>query len=190
MVAPTPNLFWSLNTINIWEEWTCWTRKWAFDKYWKKCFFALIDRMLVSSYILYQQNTCHVLPLSQYKFMCNVVQELCEKDREDPPLEQQQRQCNIVQIEGKKEKDCVVCSNHSVPVGRKRSCTQCRGCGVGVHLACFEHLDHTTKKNNFLRTVVFCKDFLLFSLVVKVAQTCLLLHSLYLLCHSNIQLPW
>ena len=37
----------------------------AFHKYWKKCFFASIDRILVSSYILYQQNTSHVPPLSQ-----------------------------------------------------------------------------------------------------------------------------
>ena len=45
----------------------------AFHKYWNKCFFALIDRMLVSAYILYQENTSDIPPLTRYKFMCAAV---------------------------------------------------------------------------------------------------------------------
>ena len=46
----------------------------------------------------------------------------------------------------RQERDCVVCSNRSIPGGRKRSRIHCEGCNVGVHLKRFPQLDHSTKR--------------------------------------------
>lgn len=50
----------------------------GFHKYWKKCFFGIIDRMVVCSYILYNQNTSDTPKLSRFHFMCKLVEELCD----------------------------------------------------------------------------------------------------------------
>ena len=41
----------------------------GFHKYWKKCFFGVIDRMVVCSYILYNQNTSDTHKLSRFQFV-------------------------------------------------------------------------------------------------------------------------
>ena len=82
--------------------------------------------------------------------MCALVEELCGKslneERDTHPVQPQEHRHRIERIPDGKARDCVVCSNRSVPGGRKRAKTQCVGCQVGVHLDCFESLDHRTKK--------------------------------------------
>lgn len=122
-----------------------------FRKFWKKCFFSIIDRMAFCSYILYEQNTSARRKLTRFRFMCTLVEELCATPEDQPvAIPIPVRQANLVQravlLPGKKEKDYVVCSDRSTPGGRKRSRTQCEGCGIGVHLKCFDQLDHATKK--------------------------------------------
>lgn len=52
----------------------------------------------------------------------------------------------------RKKKDCVVCSDRTIPVGQKRAHTECEGCRVGVHLKCLDLLDHKTKKKKTVIT--------------------------------------
>lgn len=123
----------------------------AFHKFWKKCFFSILDRMAYCAFVLYDKNTSATRKLSRMQFMCTLVEELCGQDitannPQPPSIPVHQ----IGKLPLKKEKDCVVCSNRSVPGGRKRSKTQCMGCGVGVHLDCFNLLDHNTKKRKSL----------------------------------------
>lgn len=119
----------------------------AFHKFWKKCFFALLDRMAFCAYVLYVKNTSATRKLARIPFMCTLIEELCGQELDlgpHRPLVPQGHQ--IEKLPNRKEKDCVVCSNRAVVGGRRRSKTQCVGCGVGVHLECFDLLDHNTKK--------------------------------------------
>ena len=55
-----------------------------FHKFWKKCFFSIIDRMAFSSYILYEQNTSARRKLTRFRFMCTLVEELCATPEDQP----------------------------------------------------------------------------------------------------------
>ena len=50
----------------------------GFHKYWKKCFFGIIDRMFVRSYTLYNENTSNTQKLGRFQFMCKLMEELCD----------------------------------------------------------------------------------------------------------------
>lgn len=124
----------------------------SYHKFWKKCFFAVIDRMTFCAYLLYEKNTAAERKLSRFDFMCTLVEELCGKslneEGETQPVQPQEHR--IERIPDGKARDCAVCSDRSVPGGRKRAKTQCVGCQVGVHLDCFESLDHMTKKRKLI----------------------------------------
>ena len=117
----------------------------AFHKFWKKCFFAMIDRMAYSAYVLYDRNSPAAGKLSRFDFMSTLVEELCSTRVGNDQMPQVPHEHRIGALSGKKEKDCVICSDRSGPGGRKRSRTQCEGCSVRVHLKCFHLLDHVTK---------------------------------------------
>ena len=95
--------------------------------------------MVFCSYILYEQNSSAQRKLTRFQFMCTLIEELCasSENQETAGVVPSASQHRAVLLPGKREKDCVVCSNRSIPGGRKRSRTHCEGCNVGVHLKCF-----------------------------------------------------
>lgn len=101
--------------------------------------------MAYSAYVLYDKNSPAAGKLSRFDFMSTLVEELCSTRVGNDQMPQVPHEHRIGALPGKKEKDCVICSDRSVPGGRKRSRTQCEGCSVGVHLKCFDLLDHVTK---------------------------------------------
>ena len=119
----------------------------ALHKFWKKSFFAILDGMAYCAYVLYNKNTSATRKLARIPFMYTLIEELCGQELDlgrDQPLVPQGHQ--IGKLPDRKEKDCVICSNRTVVGERKRSKMQCVGCGVGVHLDCFDRLDHKTRK--------------------------------------------
>lgn len=128
-----------------------------FHKFWKKCFFSVVDRMAFCAYILYEKNTSVQPKRTRFQFMCALIEELCAaSDDQATPDRALPAPCTHrpALLPGRKEKDCVVCSNRLVRGGRKRSRTHCQGCQVGVHIKCFDQLDHIAKKkrvNNLLQ---------------------------------------
>lgn len=117
-----------------------------FHKFWKKCFFAIVDRMAYCAFVLYDNNCPATDKLSRFGFMSTLVEELCSTRLNDQVPAEVPHEHRIGILPSKKEKDCVVCSDRTVPGGRKRARTQCEGCRVGVHLKCFDLLDHKAKK--------------------------------------------
>ena len=94
----------------------------AFHKFWKKCLFALLDRMEFCAYVLYVKNTSATRKLARIPFMCTLIEELCSQELDlgpHRPLVPQGHQ--IEKLPNRKEKDCVVCSNRAVVGGRRRS---------------------------------------------------------------------
>ena len=149
-----------------------------FHKFWKKCLFSIIDRMAFCSYILYEQNTSARRKFTRFRFMCTLVEELCATPEDQPvaipiPVRQANLVHRAVLLPGKKEKDCVVCSDRSTPAGRKRSRTQCEGCGIGVHLKCLISLTMLQKRENKQTTsfetqfLMGCHDELLFTVICQ-----------------------
>lgn len=69
--------------------------------------------------------------------MCKLVEELCDTDVGDDLIPRTiPSKHRIIQLPAKKELDCVVCSDRTVP--------------VGVHVKCLEQLDHETKKRKII----------------------------------------
>ncbi|XP_078331274.1 uncharacterized protein LOC144625087 [Crassostrea virginica] len=113
-------------------------------KVWKKLAINLIHRMCNNAYILYKKNTCHMPIKSRLRFVQDVVEGLttehlaAREDREGHVGRaiQPRRVVAIVrQIAGKKEKDCIVCSDRANGV-RRRSRMQCTKCNKGLHFQC------------------------------------------------------
>ena len=76
----------------------------GFHKYWKKCFFGIIDRMVVCSYILYNENTSDTPKLSRFQFMCKLVDELCDTNVEDTLIPRTiPSEHRIIQLPAKKD---------------------------------------------------------------------------------------
>ena len=87
------------------------------------------------------------------KYLIEVVEALCEGHERVPtpqPVEQLPAQHCLVLLEGKKEKDCYVCSNRSKDKkssrGRSRSRYWCPACQVGCHQKCAPQLEHVTNQ--------------------------------------------
>ena len=55
-----------------------------FRKFWKKCFFSIINRMAFCSYILYEQKTSARRKLTRFRFRCTLVKELCATPEDQP----------------------------------------------------------------------------------------------------------
>lgn len=112
-------------------------------KYWKKVTFNFFSRMLLNSYILYQE-TCKkrsTKPLDRYQFIVSVIQTVGDDWMAQQRDHQARRPRQLHKLEGKKEKTCWVCSGkggHSeIDRKRKRSRTVCSRCLEGCHYQCF-----------------------------------------------------
>ena len=114
-------------------------------RYWKKLFFNLIDMALLNSYELYKTNTDGNQCKSRHDYMCSVVQSLCAAEDPAmavlPPAVPLVGRHELEHLPGKRERNCVVCSDRAMGV-RKRSSFWCPGCDDGVHRQCFHKLDH------------------------------------------------
>jgi len=113
------------------------------NKYWMKIFFNLVDIAVRNSYEIYQQTD---LPkLSCQDFVSRVVEGLCTPT---PPPVATPLCFSMLHVsallDGKKERDCVVCSDRAAGI-RRRSRHWCPGCGVGVHEKCFDGLEHCNR---------------------------------------------
>ena len=105
-------------------------------------FFAILDRMAYCAFVLYINNTLH-----QHSQESSLIEELCGQELDLGPHQPLTPQGHrIGKLPYNKEKNCVICSNRAVVGGKKTSKTQCMGCGVGVHLDCFDRFDHNSKK--------------------------------------------
>ena len=115
-------------------------------RYWKKLFFNLIDMELLNSYELYNYttNTDGNQCKSRHDYMCSVVQSLCAAADPAmavlPPAVPLVGRHELEHLPGKRERNCVVCSDRAMGV-RKRSSFWCPGCDDGVHRQCFHKLD-------------------------------------------------
>ena len=114
-------------------------------RYWKKIFFNLLDMALLNSFELYYANTDVVQHLNRHDFMCSVLESLCAAEEADEPALQpalpHPGRHEIEHLPGKRERNCVVCSDRARNI-RKRSSYWCPGCDSGVHRQCFHKMDH------------------------------------------------
>ena len=78
----------------------------------KKVILHLFHRILHNAYILYQKNTCDIPVKSRVKFLQSVVESLSAENVDQIPRRRaRQRKTTVVDLPGKKEKDCCVCSD-------------------------------------------------------------------------------
>ena len=120
-------------------------------RYWKKIFQNLLDISVLNSWIIFCLHSGR--KMDRDKYLIEVVEALCEGHERVPtpqPVEQLPAQHCLVLLEGKKEKDCYVCSNRSKDKkssrGRSRSRYWCPACQVGCHQKCAPQLEHVTNQ--------------------------------------------
>ena len=115
----------------------------ATRRYWKKVFQNLLDISILNSWILHNLSD-HTESLKRGKFLMDVVESLCEV----PTVTKTVVEHHLILLEGRKEKDCVVCSKRSTnpmsSAGRKRTRHWCPACQVGCHEQCEPQLNHET----------------------------------------------
>ena len=88
----------------------------------------------MNSYILYKLTVAH--PKTRLEFIKDVIDSLASDYKEIEAVSVSRNQ-DIRNLPGKKEKDCIVCSDRNNPAnGRKRSRTVCTKCDKGVHAKC------------------------------------------------------
>ena len=120
-------------------------------RYWKKIFFNLVDICLLNSYTLYRMSP-NTKKLFRQDYIICVLEALCEPHaqpaahpvRPPPQPHAAVPTHHLSLLDGKKEKDCYVCSDRSRAGGRKRSRHWCPLCEVGCHELCQPQLTHTT----------------------------------------------
>ena len=83
--------------------------------------------MVLNAYIVYKENAEGEI-MSRYKSYVYVIEELCKEYKEVNKEIIVELRRSVTEIATKKEKDCCVCSDRTVPGGRKRSRTTCAGC--------------------------------------------------------------
>lgn len=104
-------------------------------KVWKKVVLNIFHRIMLNSYILYNQNTSDKPVMSRLKFIQLVVESLIDADPTDVQRNRRPRQ-RLETLPGRKEKDCCVCSTRAAGGIRRRSRTICSQCKRGVHRHC------------------------------------------------------
>lgn len=117
-------------------------------RYWIKIFRNLLDMALRNSYELYRASTNARNLISCQDFVARIVEGWCDYYVPYPhpagmgPAQRPAVGCQIEQLEGKKERDCIICSSRRGGV-RRRTRTRCARCDVGVHNKCF--VEHTNQ---------------------------------------------
>ncbi|GFS08733.1 PiggyBac transposable element-derived protein 4 [Elysia marginata] len=121
-------------------------------RYWKKIFQNLLDISILNSWILF--NLSREKKMSRDKYILSIVEALCSSQPQPRPQPLQPVQPlaanahEICLLEGRKEKDCFICSDRSkdkkTSQGRKRTRYWCPGCKVGCHPTCAAQLVHVT----------------------------------------------
>ena len=103
----------------------------------QKIILHLFHRILHNAYILYQKNTSDNPVKSRVKFLQSIVEDLSSGDMQ-PNRRRRIRQINrgVVNLPGRKEKDCCICSDRRRGGQRRRSRTACTQCGRGLHRGC------------------------------------------------------
>ena len=103
----------------------------------QKIILHLFHRILHNAYILYQKNTSDNPVKSRVKFLQSIVEDLSSGDMQ-PNRRRRIWQINrgVVNLPGRKEKDCCICSDRRRGGQRRRSRTACTQCGTGLHRGC------------------------------------------------------
>ena len=105
------------------------------SKVWKKIIYHIFHRIMLYSYILYCQNTSQPI-MSRLHFTQSVIESLAStyltKRNAGNNVNPQVR---VKKLDGRKERDCVICSDRKRNI-RRRSRTSCARCTRGLHAAC------------------------------------------------------
>lgn len=114
-------------------------------RYWVKIFRNLMDIAILNAYEVYKLNTDKEKLLDKHDFVVSVVESLCGATNHDQPTQSARpyipQHC-LKLLDGRKERDCVLCSDRYSGGTRKRSRHWCPGCGVGCHKKCEPNLEH------------------------------------------------
>ena len=116
-------------------------------RYWKKIFQNFMDISVLNSWILYTLTIPEEKKLDRKKFLMSVLEAFCGTPYVQPQPPMAIVLHHLELIEGKKEKDCFVCSKRTGEgrkQGRKRTRHWCPACKVGCHQACEVNLVHET----------------------------------------------
>lgn len=127
-------------------------------RYWKKIFQNLMDVSVLNSWILFNLSVPEGKKLKRDKYILSIVEDLCNCHLAAPPLPRPVQLLpdadavlephRLILLEGRKEKDCFVCSDRSKDKksskGRKRTRHWCPACKVGCHEHCEQQLIHKT----------------------------------------------
>ena len=105
------------------------------SKVWKKIIYYIFHRIMLNSSILYCQNTSQPI-MSRLQFTQSVIESLAStyltKRNAGNNVNPQVR---VKKLDGRKERDCVICSDRKRNI-RRRSRTSCARCTRGLHAAC------------------------------------------------------
>ncbi|XP_064610684.1 piggyBac transposable element-derived protein 4-like [Liolophura sinensis] len=111
-------------------------------RYWVKIFRNLLDIAILNSYEVYKLNTDREKMLDKHGFVVAIVESLCGSLEKQPPATPPAPEHHLKLLDGRKERDCVVCSDRYSDGVRKRSRHWCPGCNVGCHANCEPNLEH------------------------------------------------
>ena len=122
---------------------------------WKRIAINIFHRMLLNAYILYRRNTDDDQLLSRADFIASVIEALSNEHLvNQPPLERRENREDafrdggvLERLEGKREKNCIVCSTND---RRKRSRTICGRCRKGIHPVCLRNYDHRCRAEQYM----------------------------------------
>lgn len=127
-------------------------------RYWVKIFQNLLDVSVLNSWLLFNMflKQSGQKPMQRDKYIRLIVRALCQVASDPQRILTPQRRppnANAVlhqqtPLDGKKEKDCIVCSDREKDKksskGRKRTRYWCSECKVGCHKHCERDLVHRT----------------------------------------------
>ncbi|XP_067949792.1 piggyBac transposable element-derived protein 4-like [Watersipora subatra] len=112
----------------------------ATHRYWVKVAWNLIDITLRNCHELFKlKNPDTKMDITDFvsEIVMQLVGPIVDNEEEQATADGHQ----LTQVPGKRERDCVVCSDRSAKI-RKRSRTWCAACKMGCHLGCYENFNH------------------------------------------------
>ena len=123
----------------------------------KKVVLNLLSRLLTNSYILYKSTVRN--SKSRLEFIKDVIDSLASESKAivGDPVEPPSATKKLRHLPGRKERECVVCSDQKNNAHR-RSRAVCSSCQKGVHALCF--LKHKCLQLAFLLLYTCVHDFI------------------------------